>query len=496
VSLKLRLLITMVAMVVAAVLALSALELSTLSTTWLAHVNERSDTTAKFVMRWLMYRVGELPPPAPGASIEEVRLQWRDAIASDEDVPLVLASLLAQTPPIVEISVADENSHILASTTRAKVGALMPQRLTLSTLIDMGPVDRLLAMLGSNIDYENRRDLGVLGQSLPVFRIQVLVSSRLLREAILPAMGRTALVSLAALLIATALAYGTARLSLRPVERISGIIDLIASGRLVPAGNPAYGAPAREFQAVEQKLRLLGEQFRGAQEGASQLRSTMERRLAAINRLTGGVAHEIKNPLNSIALRLELLKSRVLPEVPDAEEELSIIAQEITRLDRVVRTFLDFTRPVDLQSTDLDLGALVQEVLTLMAPEAASRKVDIAWSPPQPPAAISGDADLLKQAVLNVCRNALESMPNGGKMTVEVARESSEWVLSVADTGPGIPEEEREKIFQLYYSTKPQGSGIGLAMTFRALQLHGGSIEVGGNPGGGTQFRMRLPVRT
>jgi len=490
-SLKLRLLVTMVGLVVVTSVVLSAMHLNAVTSIWLSHVSERSSTTAQFVKRWVMHRVEQSTQNSPSASIDEIRANWRDALAADEEFPIMLAGLLAQTRSIVEISVADEHARIIASTNRARVGAQMPTRLTLRDLLGLGPFDRMLAILGGGIDYESRVDLGVLGQPVPVFRIQVLVSSVLLREALLPSIGSAALASFAAVLIASVLAYFVARISLRPLARIGTVIDLIASGQ---SAFHTHLSSASEFQAVEQKLRLLGEQFRGVREDATELRGSMERRLAAINRLTGGVAHEIKNPLNSIALRLELLKSRILPEMPEATEELAVISEEINRLDRVVRTFLDFTRPLEIETAEVDLGALVDETVSVLTPEAASAGITVKWNRPAAPVVVRGDVGLLKQAVWNVCRNALEAMPDGGILELKVNGDSTDATICISDTGPGIEPEQRERIFQLYYSTKPQGSGIGLAMTFRAVQLHGGSIEIGGQPGEGAQFTLRLPA--
>ncbi|MBE7541077.1 MAG: ATP-binding protein [Bryobacteraceae bacterium] len=495
-SLKVRLTVTMVGMVVVAVLILSGMQLNGLVATWLAHNSERSRTTAEFVQRWVSYRVNEMPATPPGTSIDEIRRSWVERIAADQELPGVLTGALIQTRSIVEISIAGPQNRILTSSNPERVGTLLASKLALEELNNLGPLDRLLAILGGRIDYETRRELGILGagrQPDAVFVIQVLVSSSLLRAAVAPEILWTTGVSLLFVVIAGLLAYLVARLTLRPLERISATIDSIASGEVALV--PQRTSSASEFQAVEEKLRLLGEQFRGAKEGETQLRSSMDRRLAAINRLTGGVAHEIKNPLNSIAIRLELLRNH-LREAPEAEEEINIISQEITRLDRVVRTFLDFTRPVDLATTNLDLGKLIQELLTLIEPEATQHRVDLELNAPGVPVRIRGDADLLKQALMNICRNALDVMPDGGHLRVGLLRAGNDAVVSIADTGPGIPAEHRERVFQLYYSTKKKGSGIGLAMTYRAVQLHGGSIEVDSAPGQGSLFRLRLPVAT
>jgi len=176
------------------------------------------------------------------------------------------------------------------------------------------------------------------------------------------------------------------------------------------------------------------------------------------------------------------------------QPELDIIAQEIVRLDRVVRTFLDFTRPVELQTEDLDLAALTSRLLDLIRPEAAAHSVAIEVAGLEQPAPVRGDAGLLQQALLNVLRNALEAMPAGGKLSVTLEKTGKNADLLISDTGPGIPPEVREKVFDLYYTTKQNGTGIGLAMTYRAVQLHNGSIEIGGQAGSGAAVRIRLPL--
>jgi signal transduction histidine kinase len=216
-------------------------------------------------------------------------------------------------------------------------------------------------------------------------------------------------------------------------------------------------------------------------------------RLAAISRLTSGAAHEIKNPLNSIALHVEVLKGK-LEEADLPLDEIEVISREITRLDRVVRSFLDFTRPVELDVHPFDLAGLVSELAALVRPDAESQKarVVIASSPESAP--VRGDRDLLKQAVLNVMINGLQAMPEGGALTLSLDRAGNDWLLAIRDEGSGIPKGAQDKIFQLYFTTKGKGSGIGLAMTFRVIQLHGGTIEFVSEDGKGTEFRLQIPA--
>lgn len=221
----------------------------------------------------------------------------------------------------------------------------------------------------------------------------------------------------------------------------------------------------------------------------------ISRRLAAISRLTGGVAHEIKNPLNSIALRLELLRGRIQETSPESQGEINIISQEIRRLDRVVKTFLDFTRPVDFSAQDVDVATIAKEVAALVTPQAATQKVQVDFQTEPEKIIIRADRDLLKQAILNVVMNGIEAMKQqGGKLRVFVGVEADNCVLTIADDGPGIPETNKSKVFQLYFTTKEKGTGIGLAMTFRAVQLHNGTIEFSSEPGKGTTFLLKFPL--
>jgi len=226
-----------------------------------------------------------------------------------------------------------------------------------------------------------------------------------------------------------------------------------------------------------------------------QLRTQLDfsTRLAAISRLTGGVAHEIKNPLNAIALHLEILRSR-LQEFPDMQPEVEVISSEISRLDRVVKTFLDFTRPVDLQMRTVSMPDVVRQVAALIWPEANRAGVAVEVKIDDDDLLIRADEDLLKQALLNVVNNGIDAMESGGQLLIRLERSGEDVLVSVQDQGGGIPDRVKEKIFNLYFTTKPAGSGIGLAMTFRIVQLLNGSIDFSTAPGVGTTFRLRFPA--
>ncbi|WP_263357540.1 sensor histidine kinase [Acidicapsa ligni] len=220
----------------------------------------------------------------------------------------------------------------------------------------------------------------------------------------------------------------------------------------------------------------------------------LSRRMAAIGRLTSGVGHEVKNPINAIVVHLELLKTKLGDTATPATRHLDIIDSEIHRLDRVVQTLVDFSRPVEVRLIEYDLRNVVSDVVTLAAAELSTRQVRLTCKLPEFPMVAKVDVDLLKQAVLNVVQNGGQAMPYGGKLEVLLVEDGKSAVIKVLDEGEGISEELREKIFDLYFTTKKDGSGIGLAMTYRILQLHHGSIDVQSELGRGSEFQLRIPL--
>ena len=218
-------------------------------------------------------------------------------------------------------------------------------------------------------------------------------------------------------------------------------------------------------------------------------------RLAALGRITAGVAHEVKNPLNSMRLWLENLKES-LPADPDgnAKQAVNVLDKEIDRLDAVVKRFLDFTRPMDVRLEPTQLAELLREVLEVAQPQMQKANIQVAQLLPIDVPEVYVDRALLKQAVLNLLLNAGESMPNGGQLRLMLSRRGEMAEITVGDTGKGIPLEHRQKIFQLFFTTRPGGSGIGLASTFRIVQLLNGSIDFTTEVGKGTTFRIELPL--
>jgi PAS domain S-box-containing protein len=220
----------------------------------------------------------------------------------------------------------------------------------------------------------------------------------------------------------------------------------------------------------------------------------ISRRLSASGRLTRGVAHEVKNPINAIVLHLQLLQNKLRHDDPETRRHMDIISNEIHRLDRVVQILVDFTRPRDLRLEETDMRKILEEVAGLAAPDAGRQAIRIVQELQPEPLVVRVDPDLIKQAILNLVLNGVQAMAQGGTLTIIARRDDENVLIEVRDQGAGIPLDVQEKIFELYFTTKKGGSGIGLAQTYQIMQWHYGSVEFDSIVGAGTTFRLRLPA--
>jgi signal transduction histidine kinase len=292
----------------------------------------------------------------------------------------------------------------------------------------------------------------------------------------------------------------------------AAVLDAFASGDQVSA----QGVILEDGRQVQISLDRIDDGLGGAgnmgtlltlrdTESAMQLGQELEvsRRLAAIGRLTSGVGHEVKNPINAMVVHLELLRSKLMnrgAEVFDgAQRHVDILVGEMQRLDRVVQTLADFSRPMELHLREQDLRHVVGVVMELTAAEMQENGVRTMVEAPRDPMIVRVDAELMQQALLNLLLNGMQAMPHGGVIRVRLRREHQFAVVEVIDEGEGIPPELLPRIFELYFTTKAKGSGIGLAMTYRILQMHGGALDVRSNadarsPERGSTFALRLPI--
>ncbi len=294
----------------------------------------------------------------------------------------------------------------------------------------------------------------------------------------------------------------------KPAEVFSSDDDLSrllreAFARRQPLSGQAVEAPAgSEAGRLSASLAFVEEQgspvaslltLRDA-ESRAQLESQIDTaaKLAAIGRLTAGVAHEVRNPLNAMVLQIEVLKAKLGDRAEQVQPNLELLGNELRRLDRVVRTFLDFARPVELHPVETGVEELIEEVFRAAQPEASKYHVSLVHER-NGALTVRVDRDLMKQVLLNLVLNGCQAMPHGGELRVSSRALSQQVEIKIADNGIGIPPEARSRIFSLYYTTKPAGTGVGLAMSYRIVQLHDGSIDFSSELSRGTTFRLTLP---
>jgi signal transduction histidine kinase len=220
----------------------------------------------------------------------------------------------------------------------------------------------------------------------------------------------------------------------------------------------------------------------------------MSRRLSESSRVTRGVGHEFKNPINAIVLHLQLLQQKLQEVDPNTRRHMDVIESEIHRLNRLVQRLMDIYPRRELMLEPIDMRKLLRDVTLLAQPEAEQHGVGILLKLPEQPVPVKVDLDFMKQAVVNVVLNGIQAMPEGGTLTLRARASDQTVTVEIEDTGTGIPPEAQQKIFELYFTTKPEGSGIGLAQTYQILQWHYGAIDFETTQGKSTTFRLRLPL--
>ena len=348
---------------------------------------------------------------------------------------------------------------------------------------DRDAVNRELVALGA-MEHDGAKRLKTLAERVEK-QMNALSSAARARE-------RRAVLELA-LLTALTLAVGlgvsihTRRL-LRPLERVTQRAQAVARGDLTPQAIPEaddeIGELARAFE------RMVGAVAK------AQSRAVANERLAAIGKMAAHVTHEIRNPLSSIGLNIELLEEEIATAKTSGEAKslLAAITREVQRLEHLSEEYLRVARLPQPRMESEDLGTKVKEIVAFAKPEMDRAKLDVVLDVEGdlPPALF--DEGQVRQALLNVLRNAREAMPDGGRIDVRVRAEGMSVVVGVDDRGPGIPEDVRSRIFDPFFSTKGEGTGLGLAITRQIVEAHGGSIACEPRDGGGTSFRLLLPI--
>jgi signal transduction histidine kinase len=297
-------------------------------------------------------------------------------------------------------------------------------------------------------------------------------------EATLAAIG----LSIAAVLGGIAVTLG-AHATLRPLRRLSEGAQRLARGEygeVEVRGRDEIAELARDFNAMAAALR------------EREQRLIRSERLAAIGRMAAHIAHEVRNPLASIGLNAELLEEE-LASSPEGARLSRAIQGEVDRLTALTEEYLRFARLPSPKLERHDLGAVLAALLEFIGEEVALRGVTVRAEVPPGLPALDLDENQLRQAFLNLCRNAVEALGAGGTLSIRAVPGPEAVEVTIADTGPGIAAEHRARIFEPFFSTKEHGTGLGLALTQHIVTAHGGTIEVESEVGRGTTFRLRLP---
>ena len=298
-----------------------------------------------------------------------------------------------------------------------------------------------------------------------------------------------------ALTTAVRLAGHLSRQLSRPIDELVGWTRLIRRRVPLPAGPASRGAP--EFEALRQALRELATALDAARE-----RELEAERLRAFREVARRVAHEIKNPLTSMRIAVDQLlrtlrdSQAVVSAVSDdtssgrgrASVAMDVMQSETERLERLAREFSDFGRLPEGPKSEVDLVDLLMDLGKSAVPPEVAVRVRANGEPCK----VLGHYDPLRRAFANLLRNASEAMPGGGAIDVGVTRDGGGLVVTIADHGPGVPDELRQQVFEPYFTTKQDGTGLGLALVRQTIEAHNGTITVSDTPGGGATFSIVL----
>ena len=255
-----------------------------------------------------------------------------------------------------------------------------------------------------------------------------------------------------------------------------GVLPLVDEGRIV--GNMFYIEDVTELRAEEARLKRA--------EG-----------LASLTTMAAGVAHEIKNPLASMSIHLQLMRRQMQGDCASPEElkeSLEILEEETERLNNIVSDYLFAVRPQNSRPLPGDLNALISELVQFLRYEMEEAHVRVLPLLDDSVPSIPLDEGSMKRALLNLIKNAISAMPEGGELRLETKRDGDNVVITVSDTGVGIPEELQGKIFEPYFTTRDTGSGLGLTVVYKVVKEHGGDLHMDSRSGMGTTFRISIPV--
>ena len=476
-SIKQKQVLGVTSMVAVVVTALSLWQLATLARVLL----EESRARAELLANGVYHQAREV--------VSSRETAYRD-IGSSRSVQSALEAAI-YSQDVTDAAIVDPRGLIVAASDSTQIGATAERRVALMRVLADGAWAQVRAVYATGQTLEWRQPIELADQ--PFAEIRIGLSTILVRRNLGQSLAPAAVAAGLALLVAVVVAMLLAQVVLRPIHVIRSGLSRLGRGDLgatLDLRDEEFRDLGDVFDQVTAQLRTV------APEGAKRAELTeLTKRIVALGRLTAGVAHEVKNPLNAITIHLELLKQKLSGADSSAASHVEVIGQEIRRLDEVVQGFLKFARPEDVTFAPVSIPALAASVIEAVQPEAAQARVAVERQCRDGAMQAEGDATLLRQALLNLAQNALHAMPKGGRLSVACRPLGDGRIeIRVADTGVGIPPANLAKIFDLYYTTKGRGSGIGLSLVYRTVQLHNGTIDVESIVGQGTTFVITLPV--
>src|SRR4030043_1625489 len=387
---------------------------------------------------------------------------------------------------VKEISIISNSDEIIASTNPMKVGeAVSPKKKEHIIKAELGePVSKegkvynvILPVVAGNEHY------GYIHLTINAEDFSEILKSNIIKRIV-----ATSLVFGLGIVIAVFLSW----MYTRPIHNVVNAARRVAAGdltsNLTTDRKDEIGELTQSFNFMVQKLReerALEEKLREAEH------------LSGIAQLAKGIAHEIRNPLNFISLSIDHLREKYKPlESGDKENFESLIMSikhEIQRLNKLVGDFLDYGKPLRLSLQEVDMDVVIKDVIDLVRAKAAKDGIKIHYQGSEPLKFFT-DPELIKTCIFNVILNSFQAMPAGGDLTVSTKASDSRVSIVIEDTGLGVSKENLPKLFELFFSTKSTGLGLGLAMTQRVVEEHGGKVDFQSIEGKGSTVTISLPI--
>ncbi|NOT35119.1 MAG: HAMP domain-containing protein, partial [Candidatus Eisenbacteria bacterium] len=418
------------------------------------------------------------------------------AIRDDRALRALFDAANAGDPTIFDLAVFDAQGLALAHSDTARIGETYPVRPRLAELQSGTTVNKALRLLGTPRTYEEV--LTLRAGPRPFGDVRVGVSTTLLRAQLIASLRTGLWVAALSTVAAMLLALLLAQILAARVKAIERGLERFRKGefgyRLAVEGKD-------EIALLASSINALGERLESARNRASDGEAARDELLAATGHLSvwakvaSGLAHEMADPLNAAALHLGHLKRKLKEPHTEAGRHLRVLEEELKRLEGVVLGFRRFAMLGEVQNGWFDLRELLDEIARRAREDRVDPRIEVRIEHDGTPSRFWGDRALLRQAIANLVGNAEQAMPGGGTITVRGARSGSGISVVVADEGVGIPADLQARVFDLYFSTRAEGSGIGLAVVQQVIALHGGKVSLRSTPGEGTEIRIELPVR-